>query len=142
MPRTHARWKADIGCVRRPSSVRLCLRPPAVEFTRLSCVWPAGGGCAPPVISQKKQVQAAMHTSELCMWSCMCSAEWQLGSMCWSSAPIMRLPALGIHHATMLVVSPCLDMSWQMPRQCRARQRHTQQSLLQTGTVAVVTVTV
>ena len=37
--------------VRRPSSVRLCLQPPAVGFTRLRwlrCVWPAGGGCAPP----------------------------------------------------------------------------------------------
>jgi hypothetical protein len=36
--------------------VRLCLRPPAVGFTRLSCVWPAGGGCAPPVISKKTYV--------------------------------------------------------------------------------------
>jgi hypothetical protein len=39
------RWAPpDIGCVRRPSLVRLCLRPLAVEFTRLRCVWPAGGG--------------------------------------------------------------------------------------------------
>ena len=30
------------------------VRPPAVSVTRLSCVWPAGGGCAPPVISKKK----------------------------------------------------------------------------------------
>jgi hypothetical protein len=54
-PETSCKWRfpPDIGCVRRPSSVRLCLRPPAVEFTRLSCVWPAGGGCAPPVIPKK-----------------------------------------------------------------------------------------
>ena len=42
----------DTRFVRRPSSVRLCLRPPAVGFSRLSCVWPAGG-CAPPVIFKK-----------------------------------------------------------------------------------------
>ena len=44
------RWAPPgIGCVRRPSSVRLCLRPPAVGLCPAVCVWPAGGGCAPPV---------------------------------------------------------------------------------------------
>ena len=35
-----------IRCVRRPSLVRLSLRPPAVGVTRLSCAWPAGEGFA------------------------------------------------------------------------------------------------
>jgi hypothetical protein len=50
------RWAPPgIGCVRRPSSVRLCLRPPAVRLCPAVCVWPAGGGCAPPVTFKKKQ---------------------------------------------------------------------------------------
>ena len=48
------RWAPPgIGCVRRPSSVRLCLRPPAVGLCPAVCVWPAGGGCAPPVTFKK-----------------------------------------------------------------------------------------
>jgi hypothetical protein len=49
------RWAPPgIGCVRRPSSARLCLRPPAVGLCPAVCVWPAGGGCAPPVTFKKK----------------------------------------------------------------------------------------
>jgi hypothetical protein len=49
------RWAPPgIGCVRRPSSVRLCLRPPAVGLCPAVCVWPADGGCAPPVTFRKK----------------------------------------------------------------------------------------
>jgi hypothetical protein len=47
-------WAPDIRCVRRPSSVRLSLRPPAVGVTQLSCVRPASGGCAPLGISKKQ----------------------------------------------------------------------------------------
>jgi len=43
----------EIRCVRCPSSVRLSLRPPAVGVTRLSCVAPAGEGCAPLASFQK-----------------------------------------------------------------------------------------
>ena len=55
------RWAPpDIGCVRRPSSVRLCLRPPAVGLCLAVCVWPAGGGCGPPVNFQKKYMNAPL----------------------------------------------------------------------------------
>jgi hypothetical protein len=47
--------------VRRPSSVRLSLWPPAVGVTRVSCVWPAGGGCAPPWYHQTKY-QPSTHS--------------------------------------------------------------------------------
>ena len=81
----------DIGCVRRPSSVRLCLRPPAVEFTRLSYVWTAGGGCAPPVISKKTILLICDAKSALC--SCMVVA---------SMSPPLELPALIVIVYTMI----------------------------------------
>jgi hypothetical protein len=58
---------AAIGCVRHPSSVRLCLRPRTVGLAWLSCVWPAGGGCAPPCDLIKKQEAsgADQHNEEL-----------------------------------------------------------------------------
>ena len=65
------RWAPpDIGCVRRSLSVRLCLWPPAVGFTRLSCVWPAGVGCAPPVIFQKNKLKTT-HSTESHVQSCI-----------------------------------------------------------------------
>jgi hypothetical protein len=41
----------------RPSSVRLCLRPPAVRLCPAVCVWPAGGRCAPPVTFNTKRTK-------------------------------------------------------------------------------------
>jgi hypothetical protein len=60
------RWAPPgMGWVRRPSSVKLCLRPPAVGLCPAVCVLPAGGGCVPPVTFQKKHVaESAQEISQ------------------------------------------------------------------------------
>jgi hypothetical protein len=98
------RWAPpDIGCVRRPSLVRLCLRPPAVEFTQLSCVWPAGGGCAPPVISKKKLCIIVVLCCLLC-WPLKRPLHWWMQGCPKPSPPTSTASAAGFSPSCALFV--------------------------------------